>query len=162
MSQHVKPNDMFILSRWFCWARRSTARERRDRDLKVARPATPPDAFVGPFSCWAAGQTRPSEVLSVGARTGRHGPCPIASCWPPALRWAGRSYPPPDRPFLSNGDFFHSNPENFLSHIISASFRHHFYNIGRRLIVDLYLYPSISLPDIQTDLEIEAIDTATQ
>ena len=51
------------------------------------------------FLAGAAGQTVHSEALSVGARPAATRP--LLCCLLPAsgLRWAGRSYPPPDRPF---------------------------------------------------------------
>lgn len=70
-----------------------------------------------------------SEALSVGARPGRHGPFSAACCRPPACGGpAGRTHLQTDH-FLSGGEFYHSKCENFLSHIISASFRPHIFPI---------------------------------
>ena len=84
----------------FGWARRSPVRE-RERERPESCPARPlrRTHCRTIFLAGAAGQTVHSEALSVGARPAATRP--LLCCLLPAsgLRWAGRSYPPPDRPF---------------------------------------------------------------
>ena len=114
----------------FGWARRSPVRE-RERERPESCPARPlrRTHCRTIFLAGAAGQTVHSEALSVGARPGRHGPFSAACCRPPACGGpAGRTHLQTDH-FLSGGEFYHSKCENFLSHIISASFRPHIFPI---------------------------------
>ena len=71
----------------------------RERDLKVARPGRSAGRIVGPFSC--RGRRPDGPLRGPFRRSPARPPRPLLCCLLPAsgLRWAGRSYPPPDRPF---------------------------------------------------------------
>ena len=111
----------------FGWARRSPVRE-RERERPENCPARPL-RWTHCRTIFLLGRRpdRPTpRTLSSGARPGRHSPFSAVCCRPPACGGPAGGTHLQSVPFLSGGEFSIQNPENFLSHIISASFRPQF------------------------------------